>query len=213
MFPRSAVTALLLSAIIGPAAMGQGYYPPPQQARGLGLLGGLAGAGIGAAIGEDDGDALPGALIGGAIGALGGTAIGDGMDRDYRRQQAYAQAQQYQRSQAVTLTDVASMAQAGLSEDVIITQINSRGLSRSLTTDDLIALKRQGVSDRVLNAMQRLSHSAPAAAAQPTPVVVEEHYYTPPRYYPPPYWHHHRRYHYHPRHHHSRAGFFFHFGD
>lgn len=213
------LTVMLLGCVVAGEALGQGYYepPPPSRTKGLGILGGLAGAGIGALVGEDGGDAVPGALIGGAIGGLSGAAVGSVMDGEEQRQQAYARsyasARQQQMAQAVTLGDVISMSRAGLSEDVIITQISSRGIAQRLTSNDLILLKNQGVSDRVINAMQRLPEAASyvAPAPAPAPVIIEEHYYPAYRVVPawPRYHHHH---HWHGHRHRSHAGFSFHFG-
>lgn len=212
-----AALAITMTGLISTDAFCQGYYEPapPPRARGLGILGGLAGAGIGALVGEDGGDAVPGALIGGAIGGLSGMAVGSVMDDEEARRQyqarSYAQARQQQIAEAVTLGDVISMSRAGLGEDVIITQINSRGLAQRLTSNDLILLKNNGVSDRVINAMQRFGSAPPTV--QPTPVIVEEHYYPAVQVVPVrPHWHYyHHHHHHHPRHH-SHAGFHFSFG-
>lgn len=60
------------------------------------MLGGLLGAGVGAIIGNQTGDAGEGALIGGALGAITGGAIGDNAERSrYRtRQVVYVPAPQ-----------------------------------------------------------------------------------------------------------------------
>ena len=203
---RYTMLAVVLLGTVAADVYGQ--YPPPRS-RGLGILGGLAGAGIGAAIGEDGGDAVPGALIGGAIGALGGAAVGGAIDTDEARRNYYLQAQQQQQRQlanVVTTNDVISMSQAGLSEDVIITHIRGRGMARALTANDCIVLKQQGVSDRVINYMQTIPQPS-TTVVRPAPVVVHEYVY--PRYYHAPYFHH---YHHHPRHHRSHSSIHLRFG-
>jgi hypothetical protein len=209
---RYAILTVLLTLALAGEAFSQYYddYPPPRRTRGLGILGGLAGAGIGAAVGEDGGDALPGALIGGAIGALGGSAVGSVMDDEETRQQYYARARQRQVADAVTIGDVISMSQSGLGDDVIITQIESRGLAQRLTTNDLILLKRQGVNDRVINTMQRIPGARPVAR-RPAPVYVEQEYYYAPSVELVPVWPHHHCYPH--SHHHHHSGFYFHFGN
>ena len=65
------------------------------------VIGGLAGAGLGAIIGNQSGRPLEGAAIGGAVGALGGAAVGNAQDQRnrqaedqyYRQQQGYGQPQ------------------------------------------------------------------------------------------------------------------------
>ena len=186
-------------------ATAQTYPYAPQKSKQYGILGGLAGAAIGAAIGEGEGDALPGALIGGAFGALSGAAVGDSIDQDDANRRAYANARRHQLAHAVTPADVVSMTRAGLGEDVVVTQIRTRGMSQTLTTHDLIALKEQGVSDRVINAMQ-YQPRATTVVRQPHPVVVERYHH-----YPAPFWHHGHHYHHHHRHH-PRHGIHFSFG-
>ena len=62
--------------------------------RARGLVGGAAGAGIGAIVGHNShGRTGSGALIGGAVGAIGGALIGNEMDKkeaaDERRDREY----------------------------------------------------------------------------------------------------------------------------
>src|SRR5437899_12760199 len=54
-----------------------------------------------------------------------------------------------------TLTNdaVMKMATAGLGEDVIISMINTQPGNYSVTPDNLIALKKAGVSDKIIAAM------------------------------------------------------------
>ena len=74
----------------------------------------------------------PGRLSAGAIGALSGAALGNAADnaeaRNRAHYHAHQQAQQVRLAQAVTLSDVVSMTHAGLGDDVIITQIRTKGL-------------------------------------------------------------------------------------
>ena len=198
---RIFVASLLLVATVASTAMTQ----EPTARRRLGILGGLGGAAIGAAAGEDDGDAVPGALIGGAIGLITGTVAGNAIDESNYRQQAYQAAVAQQRAQAVTMGDVVSMTQAGLSDAVIINQIQTHGMFYNMTASDLIILKKPGVRDPVLSAMQSIPQAQPVRVVrQPSPVVVREHYYTRPA---PIFWYddcYHR--HYHRRHHHHHRG-------
>jgi len=204
--------SVVLAGILTGEALCQTYYQaPPSRSKSLGLFGGLAGAGIGAAIGQKGGDALPGAAIGGTIGALSGAILGNAADQDEARRRAYmySQQQEYGRlAQRVTIADVVTMTHAGLADDVIINQIRSKGMAQTLSTNDLITLKQQAVSDRVINAMQYQPQPT-RIVRQPSPVIVEEHYYHP-RYYPPT-WHYRSHYDHHP-HHHPHSGIHFSFG-
>ena len=109
---------------------------------------------------------------------------------------------------AVTVPDVITMSQSRLSDPVIITQIQTRGVAQRLQAPDLITLSNAGVSDAVIQAMQTAQLStAPIAAPMPVyrdRVIVEEHYVVP-RPYPRPvivheYYHHPYPRHYHPPH-------------
>src|SRR5215510_6109342 len=58
---------------------------------------------------------------------------------------------------------IVKMVKAGLAEDVILNMINTQPAQFSVTADSMIALKKEGVSDKVIAAM--LSKGQPAAAA------------------------------------------------
>ena len=174
-------------------------------ARDGGVIGGLTGAALGAAVGNKSGNALPGAAIGAVAGSLTGNAVGGSIDDRFEAQQAAFQ-QQTARG-AVTIPEVIDMSRNGLGEEVISTHIRNYGIDRNLTTDDLILLKNQGVSDRVISTMQSIGTNRPmlpANYAQPAygppvyeqPVIIERHLWGPP-VYPIPYRHGCRPYPYH----------------
>ena len=150
----------------------------PNQYRG-GLVGAGAGSLIGAAIGSTDGKPLEGAAIGGAIGSTIGSLEGRRTDQENL---AYQQAIQ---AQATHIDQVIQMTRSGLSEEVMINQIRATGIVAPPTHEQLIFLKNNGVSDRVIAALQ--GSGAPAQfvpAGQPR---VVEHVWVEPRYFPPPY--------------------------
>jgi len=62
---------------------------------------------------------------------------------------------------------VISMVRAGLSETIILAKVKSSAAKFDVRTDSLVALKRAGVTDRVIEAM--VSHPGQAAAAAPAP--------------------------------------------
>jgi hypothetical protein len=208
-------TLALVSLVIGCRSP---YYSD----RGA-VAGGLAGAGIGAALGNSSGNALPAAIAGAAIGTITGNAIGDGIDADLARTKAEVEARMgRQMSGAVSHDDVIAMTQAGLSEDVIATHIRSHGVARPPGVNDLIGLRNQGVSDRVIQALQQAPPPAGAGPAYapagyvvaPPPGVIVEHYYGPgyrgPWYHcPPPHPHFHYGYRHRPHHHGASWGFSF----
>jgi outer membrane lipoprotein SlyB len=179
-------------------------------------VGGITGAIAGGLIGDHNGEAGAGAAIGGLIGAVTGGLIGNASDKEaqFQRQQALAYQHQQQlahQQSAVSVQDVVSMSRSGLSDVVIINQINQRGVRTQLQVPDIISLHQQGVSEPVISAMQQAPTGAVPVArfepayevVQPVPVIVQEHYvlphYAPPRryYYHRPAYHHHHRHSYH----------------
>jgi hypothetical protein len=204
------VRLLMTSVLLMCACSAAGCRSPYYADRGA-LAGGLTGAGVGAAIGDASGNAGPGALIGAAIGTIAGNTIGGNIDADLARSQAEVEARMgRQMSGAVTSQDVIAMTQAGLSEDVIATHVRASGVAQSPGVNDLIFLRSNGVSDRVIQALQQTpppnlapaGYSGPVAYAVPTRDVIVEQYYGPPWYRcPPPYFHYHHRHHGHHGHH------------
>lgn len=217
------------------AAAGSTPANAQSRARDGATAGGVAGAIIGGIIGHQNDETPEGALIGGAVGALAGGLIGKSQDAElerqrYYQQQAYYQQQQqlYAQQQAVTnsgvgVHDVVSMTRSGLSESLIISQLQAKGVQRRLEVSEIIALHQQGVSDTVISAMQQaplatqLAGSAQTSgplpqlvAPQPVirqssvivhepviyarpPVYMEHVYYPYPSFYH--HHHHHRAYH------------------
>jgi hypothetical protein len=116
---------------------------------------------------------------------------------------------QQARAAAVTTRDSGSMTRAGVSDDLIVSTMQSRGARLDLSPQGLIALKQSGVSDRVVMSAQAMGAGSGAFAAPvyagrptyvagppPTTVIVTP---GPPAYWygPRPYyyggWHHHHR--------------------
>ena len=120
------------------------------------LTGGALGAGTGAIIGSQTGHAGEGALIGGALGALTGGIIGNAMDQQQREILARQSPQTMQRvelGQPLGLADIKALAKAGISDEVIISQIRNSHVVYRLTTAEIIDLKDAGVSEKVIDFM------------------------------------------------------------
>lgn len=185
-------------------------------------LGGLAGAVAGGLIGDHNNEAGAGAAIGGVVGAVAGGFLGNAADKqaaiDHQRQlqlqQQWQQQQQVRLLSSVSVDDVVAMSQSGLSDKVIINQINQRGVKRAIQVADIISLHDQGVSEPVITALQQAPTSTQRVArvpqttrtiVTPAPVIVEEHYVLP--HYPPPRYRYYRRPHHHHHHHGVRIRF------
>ena len=194
---RHGLFRLCIAAPLIGVALTAGCRSPYHADRGA-AVGGLGGAAVGSVVGAHNGNPLAGAVVGGALGALTGAVIGEGLDEVEARNQAAIEASLGRQIQGTTtFGDVVTMSQAGLGDDVIVTQIRHHGLERLPSSTDLVALKQQGVSDPVLKAMQTPPPQQVMAAQPVAPVIVEEHYYGyGPRWCPPPrafYYHHHHR--------------------
>jgi len=177
------------------------------------LMGTAVGSIAGAAIGSDSGNAGFGALVGGVTGAMAGNIIGDAEDAREERDMAIAQRNgviaqaSYQAQQpALNNFDLIRLAQSGVSDDVIVNMIQTRGGQFELGTDAIITLKSNGVSDRVLLAAQTAARvptppapgvvivkEQPAVIVEPAPVIVggwwgphshHRRYYGPPHHHP-----------------------------
>jgi surface antigen len=131
------------------------------------LIGGAAGAGLGAIVGKQShGHTAGGALIGGAVGALGGALIGNEMDKNDREQarrqereeaDARRNARYESREVAVTRQDIIGWVRQGDRDDLIIDRIDRSGTVFHLSSKDENALRDAGVSEEVIRAMKDTS--------------------------------------------------------
>lgn len=147
------------------------------------LVGSGLGAATGAVIGHQSGNTGAGALLGATAGAIGGALVGEAKQARYERDAAlaYADAQSYQAAaNAVTNSDVIYMTQNGLSEDVIINAIHTRGGQFDTSPTALTTLHTSGVSNNVIATMQNAGAPPPVYTPAPIPprrpsvVVVEQ---------------------------------------
>jgi hypothetical protein len=74
-----------------------------------------------------------------------------------------------QQQEPLTNDSVIQMAKAGLGDSLIIQSINTAPSSFSLSTIDLIALKKAGLSERVIGAMLARSGAAPDSSGATAP--------------------------------------------
>ncbi|MCX5668884.1 MAG: glycine zipper domain-containing protein [Candidatus Omnitrophica bacterium] len=110
-------------------------------------IGGTVGAIAGGIIGFQSGHPLQGAAIGGAIGAGTGALVGAQIKKP--TQDALSQV-----SAQLTMQQIVDLTKQGVSSDEIIAKIKAAKSKYSLTADDLNYLQKQGVSQRVIEAMQ-----------------------------------------------------------
>src|SRR3984957_10840809 len=143
----AATAAVVLTGCVNPDGT--------QNNTGSGALGGAAiGAVSGSIIGGRNAGA--GALIGGAIGAITGGLIGNSMDeqqREYLRERAPQTYVRVEQNQPLAVADVKALAQAKVSDDVIISQIRNSHTVYHLIPADIIDLRNSGVSENVIDFM------------------------------------------------------------
>lgn len=161
------------------------------------LLGGGLGAATGAIVGSATGHPGAGAAIGAGVGAITGGAIGAGMDESEARNRALIEQRLGRQvaAGAVTLQEVVQMSRAGVADDLIVNHVRSHGMAAPLQSSDLIYLQQQGISQRVIEAMQTTPPAVagpvavPVYAAPPPAVIVEERWGPPCWHHPRPYYH------------------------
>ena len=75
-----------------------------------------------------------------------------------------------------------TLVKSGLSDDVIVNHVRANGVASQLTPNDIIQMHENGVSEKVINAMQQTASSQLAGPAVPygQPVIIEESYVVPP---------------------------------
>jgi uncharacterized protein YcfJ len=141
------------------------------------LAGGAIGAGTGAIIGNYAGhNTAGGAAIGGAIGALTGGLVGHSIDQSQRervQQQSPQTMARVDAGQPLVLADIKALARAGVSDDIIISQIRSSRTVYRLSTAEIIDLKDSGVSNRVIDFMI----NTPSLYPPPPPPPPRRYYY------------------------------------
>ena len=147
------------------------------------VLGGVAGAIAGGIIGHQNDETPEGAILGGILGAVTGSMIGDRKDQQAARQQRLFYHQQRVAARAVSTAEVVTMTRSGLTDSVIINHIRANGVPRQLNTHDIISLHQQGVSEKVITAMQNAGVGQVHVVESP-PVIIHRQYRAIPEYGP-----------------------------
>jgi len=117
------------------------------------IAGGLLGAAAGGIIGGD----AAGAGIGAAVGAAAGGLIGSQMPREGEAKTEAPEtttAQQPANPNQMSILQVVELTKQGTAENVIIEKIRTSNSKFTLTPADVEYLKKEGVSQKVIDAMQ-----------------------------------------------------------
>lgn len=106
------------------------------------------------------------------------------------RQQVIVPPPPVQTGPPLGIEDVKALAKAGVSDDLIVSQIRSSGTVYHLNSADIILLKNSGVGEKVIDYMINTPRTATPPAAGVTTVVVEQGptCVVAPVVYPYPYW-------------------------
>ncbi len=112
------------------------------------VIGGVIGAAAGGIIGHQMGRGAEGAAIGAAAGAAGGALIGAQIEKPGQKQEGTVT------TAPLTLSQIVDMSKQGTSEEAIIDKIKTTNSKFTLTQQDIDYLKGQGVSQKVIDAMQ-----------------------------------------------------------
>jgi hypothetical protein len=117
----------------------------------------LGGGAIGATAGAllDRRNPVAGAAVGGLLGAGTGAMVGSAADADQRRVNAAAAVASTPGRQPLALTDIVDLVRHGIGDGVIIDKIHSTGSVYYLTVEQITWLHDNGVSDVVIQEMQR----------------------------------------------------------
>jgi uncharacterized protein YcfJ len=147
---------VLLCVCIG--LLGLGCQNTKSRAPEGAIIGGVVGAAAGGIIGHQSHSAGEGVAIGAAAGALTGALIGAQIARPGQKEQAQgsqpAAAQAAPSPNQMTLQQIADLSKQGVNESVIIDKIRLTNSKFNLTANDIDYLKNQGVSQKVIDAMQ-----------------------------------------------------------
>lgn len=113
-------------------------------------------------------------LVGVSAIALGSTGCYSMYESQYARDEIPPD------SSAMSIDDVTTLSNEGVSDEVIISQIKATYSYFELTTDDIVYLKKAGVSENVINTMIK--------TAEPNARKIRRNYYSYPYWYPYSYY-------------------------
>lgn len=141
--------------ILGVAVLAAGCQGNQTRVGEGAVIGGVLGAAAGGIIGHQSHSDSQGAGIGAAVGAITGAIIGAQMEKPGAGQTAQNTAPiQQNNPNQMTIGQIVELAKQGAHESVIIDKILLTNSKFSLSADDISYLRQQGVSSRVIDAMQ-----------------------------------------------------------
>jgi hypothetical protein len=179
------------AAVVATAIMLAGCGTPGSNQERASTAGALVGAGVGTVVGAALRHPVEGAVAGALIGGGTGSLVGQQQDQQAA---TVAQTRRTQAAQArvaanppVGKDDVIALIKAEVSEDIVMNKIGLASYVTPLSTQDIIDMKKAGVSDKIINAMlTKMRDQATAATVDAGSSTTE----TTVRYYtePWPWW-------------------------
>lgn len=130
------------------------------------LAGGATGAVAGGIAGHALGSTGAGAAIGAVGGALAGGLIGNKIEKKEAKEAAAAAQAQAQSEMA----EIIQMAQNHVADSVIVTKVRTSPVIYHLSSQDVLTLKQNGVSDPVVNEMMATATRYPRRVYSAAPV-------------------------------------------
>ena len=122
------------------------------------VIGGLLGGAAGGIIGHQSGHGGEGAGIGIAAGALTGALVGSQINKPQKQETAESAAQVVEEkspeTKQLSMQQIINMSKQGLKDDEIIEEIRATNSKFSLSAEGIDYLRKEGVSERVISAMQ-----------------------------------------------------------
>jgi len=122
------------------------------------VIGGLIGGAAGGIIGHQSGHGGAGAGIGIAAGALTGALVGSQIDKPQKQETVESAAQTIEEkspeTKQLSMQQIINMSKQGLKDDDIIKEIRSTDSKFNLSAEGINYLKKEGVGERVISAMQ-----------------------------------------------------------
>jgi len=118
------------------------------------VIGGVIGAGAGGIIGQQKHRGSEGAGIGAAVGAIAGAIVGSQIEKPSQSNQSTPVTQNVNLNQ-MSIQQIVDLTKQGVNEDVIIDKIRLTNSRYKLNVDDINYLKQNGVSQKVIDAMQQ----------------------------------------------------------
>lgn len=118
------------------------------------LIGGLVGATAGGIVGHQSHHGAEGAAIGAAAGALTGALVGSQIKKPGQAAQTTGTTATGVNPNQMSIQQIVDLSKQGINENVIVDKIRLSNSRFTLNSNDIDYLRQQGVTQKVIDAMQ-----------------------------------------------------------